>query len=482
MCNFNIVFLLCLFIIFNKGEDIENDYGLIEDENFGQDYCEASYPLSSVYEPLKQMDLVLVHLMTRHGDRSPIFTVDRKDINLNSPFDCPLEEIKMDNNINYTQDSTFGECSVDSSQQNYCSINPFIQNRVWGNSSCLLGQLTRKGSTQLMNIGEQLRIIYTQKMDFLSKDTSKILDEIHTRSTDFHRTKQSAASLLTKLTQSTQPKKIQVVDEMFETISPSSVNCPTLIKVVVNTTKTIQYKEFMNKFEAHKTRIMNILKSKIEIIDNEVFVIEALLDVIWSRHCSKFPVICNPENKEDCIDEKLLDIILKFSNIEARILNRDNVFNIPIGARLKMGGFLLEIKRNIIAKINNSLIKESLFNKFKLIYYSAHDSSLSALLGALQSMDMRWPPYASNMLIELWKPKTTDNSNKDPFENYMVRFIYNGKPLVTSWCSSPLSEGTCTVKDFVDYLDNTLHIIGGFENYIHDPKFVWNQYNECHNT
>ena len=63
----------------------------------------------------------------------------------------------------------------------------------------------------------------------------------------------------------------------------------------------------------------------------------------------------------------------------------------------------------------------------KFIYYSAHDSTLSALLVAINlgnenKMDYHWPPFAASIIIETWKSnkETTKNSNED----YYVKVYY----------------------------------------------------------
>lgn len=105
----------------------------------------------------------------------------------------------------------------------------------------------------------------------------------------------------------------------------------------------------------------------------------------------------------------------------------------------------------------------------------------------------RWPPYASNIVWELFKKKES-NSVKLKEENketknilkneYFIRIIYNGYHMTNTWCDETFSEELCSVDSFLNYMDYTLGIVGGFETY-HDKKISlkeWNHYDECNSV
>ncbi|KAG0308613.1 Lysophosphatidic acid phosphatase type 6 [Linnemannia gamsii] len=77
--------------------------------------------------------------------------------------------------------------------------------------------------------------------------------------------------------------------------------------------------------------------------------------------------------------------------------------------------------------------------------YSGHDTMLMPLLAVLDSLDIRWPPYASNILIEEWE---TPSSEK------YIRVIYNNRIVRTKsdWCDL----SWCPVQTFLDYLEKFL--------------------------
>ena len=55
----------------------------------------------------------------------------------------------------------------------------------------------------------------------------------------------------------------------------------------------------------------------------------------------------------------------------------------------------------------------------RLYLYSAHDSSLMALLLAFKLDSRKWPPFASNLVIELYECNVT--------KKYYVIVRYNGQ-------------------------------------------------------
>ncbi|KAF9271767.1 Lysophosphatidic acid phosphatase type 6 [Mortierella antarctica] len=103
--------------------------------------------------------------------------------------------------------------------------------------------------------------------------------------------------------------------------------------------------------------------------------------------------------------------------------------------QLGIGPLAQEIKRNLVAAKDGT-------TKVLLSVYSGHDTTLSPLLGMLDSADMRWPPYAANMLMELWKSGSGE---------HFVRVIYNHKVVETKsgWCDL----SWCPLEKFTVHLD-----------------------------
>ena len=60
-------------------------------------------------------------------------------------------------------------------------------------------------------------------------------------------------------------------------------------------------------------------------------------------------------------------------------------------------------------------------NAVKLNLYSGHDTTLLPLLSALGIDISNWPPYASNIIFELYRKNVSGKSE------YFVKVLYNGE-------------------------------------------------------
>ena len=83
------------------------------------------------------------------------------------------------------------------------------------------------------------------------------------------------------------------------------------------------------------------------------------------------------------------------------------------------------------------------YNDPKFFVYSVHDSSLAAILGILQTSDLVWPPYASNLIFELW-----DDPEVGPF----VHILYNGETFPLSSIGS--HKPYIRLSELAEYLQN----------------------------
>lgn len=119
--------------------------------------------------------------------------------------------------------------------------------------------------------------------------------------------------------------------------------------------------------------------------------------------------------------------------------------------RIASTKFLNFLHTTIDSKINSIATgedDESGILKRKMIYLSAHDSTLAAMLSGIEQQQELQPFYASHILVELWRKD--GRKGKDP-EDYYVKWIYNGQSLnVTEECV----DGKCPYPEFKEYLQS----------------------------
>lgn len=78
----------------------------------------------------------------------------------------------------------------------------------------------------------------------------------------------------------------------------------------------------------------------------------------------------------------------------------------------------------------------------------AHDTTIADLMMSLDLDVVEWPPYAANLLIEVWK-------RGDEHDADHVRIIYNGQVVPITWCAHQkihFADG-CPWADFVHHIN-----------------------------
>ncbi|KAM9299439.1 testicular acid phosphatase homolog [Gastrophryne carolinensis] len=334
----------------------------------------------------KEDNLTFVVLVYRHGDRAPIATY---------PNDPHRESI-------------------------------------WENG---LQQLTKKGIRQQYNLGRYLRTRYGS---FLSPTYKR--EEIYVRSTDYDRTLMSAQANLAGLylpngTQRWhqdipwQPIPVHTVPVPQDRLLKfPSKNCPRFLQLMKETTQLPEYK---NKIQGWKNFTEQIANYTGYSMENPRLVWK-VYDTLF---CQKSHNLALPSwATHDVL--KTLEEIAAF-DIEAHI----GLHRVKEKARLT-GGILVDaILQNFTEAVKTS-------SALKMIMYSAHDSTIQALQGALGVYNGVHPPYASCHIFEFYKEKNgthsvgmfyQNESNKEPYE------------LQLPGCTSP-----CPLKSFTNLLTTVL--------------------------
>lgn len=107
----------------------------------------------------------------------------------------------------------------------------------------------------------------------------------------------------------------------------------------------------------------------------------------------------------------------------------DGFFGLDLAIRLATTRFFNFLRTTIESKINTlEGIKEEpeFYKNIKLMFLSAHDSTLSAIMSGLKQRQDEQVLFASDLIIELFKTK---NNSTNVLENYSVRISYNDMPL-----------------------------------------------------
>ncbi|KAF8928361.1 Acid phosphatase-like protein 2 [Dissophora ornata] len=295
--------------------------------------------------------------------------------------------------------------------------------------SCNTGQLTPKGADQQRRLGQDLRQIYIDRLKLLPGTFDPTA--MHLRSTDVWRTKQSAENLMIGLygqeaQAQGQPQPVFQIHTLPKEIDYMTMNtdrCPRIKEIIDAIKKKSEVLQQISRTHATFQKQVNqiVLGSKQEQNwenQDEDLVVMDLVDTILPRVCHDMPLQCvggDDEHQElRCLTKEMADECLVIEAEGNAEMWRD-AKGIHEMLQLGIGSLTRDIQKNFLEAAAPFLL------------YSGHDTTLLPLLGMLDSADMRWPPYASNLIFELWS---------SPSKERFVRVLYNGRAVKTksNWC------------------------------------------------
>ncbi|XP_077784689.1 lysosomal acid phosphatase isoform X2 [Podarcis muralis] len=223
------------------------------------------------------------------------------------------------------------------------------------------------------------------------------LSQIYIRSTDFDRTLMSAEANLAGLYPpegwqvfnpniSWQPIPVHTVPDSAEHLLKFPLSpCPRYEQLQNETRQTAEY---VNK----TIQYMGFL----EMVANKTGIQDVSLESVWSVYDTLF---CEKTHKKHLPDWVTLNVMTQLKQL------KDFSFEFLFGihkrvekARLQGGVLLSQIRKNLTLAANASTPRH-----FKMLMYSAHDTTLVALQMALDVYSGRQPPYASCHIFELYQ-------------------------------------------------------------------------------
>jgi len=420
-------------------------------------------PTTSSGEPFKLRSLQLV---ARHGDRSPVnilpyYDVAYEQCDNTATLGVVVGGGKVQQSGSMKRRRPLGNASgfrmmEEHPWMDHVSItNPFAQ-RLW-QGNCMTGQLTARGQEQLQEIGAAMRSVYVDKLGYLPQTYSRKSTSFFLRSTDVWRTRQSAQSLLSGLWPVSEEElaKNDPIDSTIpfysfpqevETMYNNAAACDALAKLQHEMQNESAWKKHLDvpQVWAELDRVMGIGGMA---TFHSTF--GSTMDNFYTRQCHDLPLPCARNNRSDCIQQELADFVYGQGDWEYQYLYNASPRSKQL-ARLGISAFMAVIRDTLIARATGSDEAPD------FVYYSGHDSTIGPVLGALNITGFRWPPYASNMLFELWQdPSAVDGAaDHDAASSLSVRVVYNGVtlPIYAAGCC----EDLCPFSQFVDYLNSII--------------------------
>jgi len=179
---------------------------------------------------------------------------------------------------------------------------------------------------------------------------------------------------------------------------------------------------FYSSTESYRKRVREAVKSQATPFQREPSMSD-VFEAVITRTCNDIKLPCFSNS---CVNSNDVQKVQDLNSLENEIRLRG----------LKISKALNQLEMGLFFKgMNDALVKSR--PVFEL--YSAHDTSIHGLLALLDAEDLRFAPYASSLIVELWK---TAQSRK------LVRFIHNGDMLKTKWVD--FKDG-CDLEMYLEY-------------------------------
>ena len=278
--------------------------------------------------------------------------------------------------------------------------------------TCIPFQLTFKGFRQHHATGLFIRNRYWNHF------TEQIqASDILIQSTSYSRTVQSSASFALGFIPSDSVKRAEVPiycspGAMLATPPPGRTvvyeRCRNLYQVKANELKDPGYVSKVAQLKPLFKDIAFLINLKRDSLE-----LEDIFDNVWGIVCHDLPLPCR---QGSCLEESLISkgakaVDWSFSN------------------KWSQGSSVLAVQpflfHSIINEIDLAIRGES---SFKFLFSCAHDSTLTAVLASLNIEINFWLPYASRIILEVWKDIVMP-------DHHYIRFLLNGKSVMKQFAA-----------------------------------------------
>ncbi|NP_001103850.1 lysophosphatidic acid phosphatase type 6 [Danio rerio] len=321
-------------------------------------------------------ELKLIQVLFRHGARTPLKSIP--DV-LEAQWSPELLEAPAHTKIDYMV------TDLEGGPRPPAPVEDSYRAKILTGGT-YPGQLTTIGMQQLYDLGVRLRKKYIQEEPFLTPTFNP--KEVYIRSTNIVRTIESAKCLVAGLFQQEQAGVVSILTDKAEkeVLYPNYHGCK-LLKMLIG-----------NRW-AESSTLPDIAADLQNIQDDLGVDAQQRLDFILirddmvARETHGLPLPTVLEQWRSTIEQRAVDMIYHIYEPS----KRQNL-------QMCVGPLLNMLVTNMEDKIQSSPSKQDR----KLFLYSVHDTTLMPCLMALGVFDMKWPPYAADITLELYQHRQTN--------------------------------------------------------------------------
>ncbi|KAF8437860.1 histidine phosphatase superfamily [Terfezia claveryi] len=420
-----------------------------------------------------ELKLKLVQVLFRHGERTPVSArFQEEGVPAFWPY-CKsaafFKAVVLNGNNGIVWDQLSYKRRVEgSAEDGSAKIAKGRRGEI--DDLCLLGELTDRGRETTLQLGQRLRVLYMDQLKFLPEGLLKNSKEYYLRATPIPRTLISLQQVLTGMYPNAphDPSADLTIlsrSPPDENLFPNEANCRRF-RLLARAFSTLATEKWNNSPD------MQYLQSRIgKYLDGPVAIdghprLSGIVDSVNATLAHGEEVRMPNEFYEPKVRE---------------ILNRINVDEWFRGysesaeyRKLGIGSLLGDVKDRMVGVARGG-------SKLKLALYGTHDTTVVAMLASLGAFDGMWPPFTSNIAVELFKgPEMKEietgaskeegwgwmrwfggKSKKDEdraLNGYYVRLRYNDNPVVVKGCRPKGrhlegDESLCTLVAFKNIVE-----------------------------
>ena len=398
-------------------------------------YCNAP-DIQSSFEEGNVPDfyrLIQVHVVIRHGDRSPM---SRLPGNITTvKLDCLTEPEKFPEEIvqhvaNYTNAM---KRELEKGKENFM-FSPYPHQKF-----CTRAILTGMGAVQHLISGIHLRNIYINRHGLLSEKWNSSHFQILT--TQYSRTYQSAVALLYGLIPNFNLSKIAIKFAGYPAFCTRDMALLTGIGChcgIISHLNKLGDKK-VAQLNTNITLYRDLVKELSKLAGVKVTGVTGFIDALSAYECHNISLPCYVDG-ERCYTKELVDKLWRLRDIKTQDDARNQFHH--TSARLRVQPLLSYIFRHMEKAVTQSSLKFAL--------YFGHDSSITPLLVSLGFGGSTHPPYASRIVFELYE-------NKSNSSDFFLKILYNGQDVTRSviFCRGKTTpDGLCPMKCLQQYIDD----------------------------
>lgn len=370
-------------------------------------------------EPVPTYQLCQVQVVFRHGARTPVFCPEYLPA---VSYEQGLMNHSSKTHVNYRIVSLVDDIPPHS------FIEEFYAKRGFLKGGCLPGQLTRVGADQTYQLGRYLRRRYVEDQPFLSTSFSSLRNEVYTRSTNMARTVMSARSVLAGLfgEYGEKPLDIHVAHGEDEILYPNFGSCPMLKKLCKWAWD--EPDKLPGNIESREA----IAKALSLPVDTELNHVD-VRDNFAAEEAHGKDSLKRKLNAE--MFKTLEDGAMKM--LQSAFIGTQEVRDQSL--KLSIGPLV-----DVLLKNMEDFAEGQKPSEVKISLYSGHDTTLLPLLSSIGIDCSTWPPYAANVIFELYR------KNEGRKVEYFVKVLYNGQEQYISHQRSTM----CPLDIFIKSMDS----------------------------